>query len=260
MQNEDVTLPSDELETEVESETTENNTDEAQNAESPTDEVDASEKNDRKESNRTQRRIERLLREKYEAKAKADYLEQVLASQQAQESAPASTGKPHPQQYASTEEYIEALTDYKLAERDHASSTAKQRQQQTDYAQRTESLLSEAESLGVEFDRDEFASNVRITPAMAEAILDSDMGAKIVLHLNSHSKEASRIAELSPARQAAEIGKLEAKLSAPVVKKSAAPKPIEPLSGTSNKPTGLDDSLSAEEWARVRNAQLYGKN
>lgn len=257
MQNEDVTLPSDELETEVETETTENTTDEAQNAESPPDEVDASEKNDRKESNRTQRRIERLLREKYEAKAKADYLEQVLASQQAQESAPAN-GKPQPQQYASTEEYIEALTDYKLAERDHASSTAKQRQQQTDYAQRTESLLSEAESLG-DFDRDEFASNVRITPAMAEAILDSDMGAKIVLHLNSHSKEASRIAELSPARQAAEIGKLEAKLSAPVVKKSAAPKPIEPLSGTSNKPTGLDDSLSPEEWARVRNAQLYGK-
>lgn len=262
MQTQEQQLPGEELETNdqhVETDATQNTeTETAENTESPTEESDATAKDERKESNRTQRRIERLLREKYEAKARADYLEQVLASQQAQHDTSAQHGKPQPHQYASTEEYVDALTDWKFSQREQTAQRQQQKAQQSSVAEKTEKLFADAEALG-DFDRDEFTSSVQITPVMAEAILDSDLGAKIVVHLNANPKDASRIAELSPARQAAEIGKLESRLAAPTPKKSGAPKPIAPLNGTSPKPPGLQDSLSADEWARIRNAQLYGK-
>jgi hypothetical protein len=265
MQTQEQQLPGEELETNeqheshVETDATQNTEpDTAENTESPSDESDATAKDERKEGNRTQRRIERLLREKYEAKARADYLEQVLAGQQSQHDTSAQHDKPQPHQYATTGDYVDALTDWKLSQREQIVQRQQQQAKQSSVAEKTEKLFADAEALG-DFDRDDFTSSVQITPVMAETILESDLGAKIVVHLNANPKDASRIAELSPARQAAEIGKLESRLAAPTPKKSSAPKPIAPLSGTSPKPVGLEDNLSADEWARVRNAQLYGK-
>ncbi len=239
-------------------------------AEAPAEQVEnaeqpepAPEKTDDDSSERVpkgvQKRIDRLTREKYEAKARADLLERMISQQQAPQSQQREAdGRPQQSDYATAEDFVEALTDWKLQQRESAYKAAEQQKQQATIAEKRESLLAQAEELG-DFDRDDFAANVVVTQVMAEAILESDMGAKIVLALNSSPQEAQRIANLPPARQAAEIGKLEAKLSTATVTKSAAPKPIQPLSGGGKQAQGLSDDLSAEEWVRMRNKQLRSR-
>jgi hypothetical protein len=207
--------------------------------------------------NHQQRRWERLIREKYEAKARAEYLEKMLAMQQSQRGDSSGSDRPSTEQFESQEDYVKALVQHELTQRERASQAQERAQQDQQQAARREKLLSEAEELG-DFDRDDFLQSVQISPLMADAILDSDIGAKIVVHLNAHPQEASRISALPPARQAAEIGKLEMKLTSAPPKKSAAPKPIQPLQGKAPS-SDLSDELSPDEWMRRRNAQIFGK-
>lgn len=212
---------------------------------------------DERKPNHQQRRWERLLREKYEAKARAEYLEKMLAMQQSPRGDSSASDRPSSEQFASPEDYVKALVQHELTQRERAHQAQERARLDQQQDARRDQLLTEAEKLG-DFDRDDFLQSVQITPVMADAILDSDLGAKIVVHLNAHPQEASRISALPPARQAAEIGKLESKLSSALPKKSAAPRPIQPLQGGAPS-SDLSDALSPDEWMRRRNAQLYGK-
>jgi len=89
-------------------------------------------------------------------------------------------------------------------------------------------LYGEAEKLPG-FDADIFESI--LTPAIANAILNGgDIAPKLMAYLSENPKDAERIANLVPARQAAEIGKLEVKLSeAKTVTASKAPAPMKPV-------------------------------
>jgi hypothetical protein len=83
--------------------------------------------------------------------------------------------------------------------------------------------------------------------------------------LAENEDEAERINGLSPARQLAEIGKIEAKLTSKATgnktpeKKtiSRAPTPIKPVQGGQVVSTkSLDDpNLSPAEWIKMRNKQ-----
>jgi hypothetical protein len=176
-----------------------------------------------------QKRIDRLTREKYEAKARADLLEKMVHQPHRSTASP-QDGRPEQKNFETAEDFVEALTDWKLEQRDQKSKAQDVQRSQQAAAQKAEKMFSAAESLG-NFDRDEFAEKVRVTDVMADAILDSDMGAKLLVHFNANPDEATRIANLSPARQAAEIGKLEAKLSTVIPKVSKAPPPIDPIGG-----------------------------
>lgn len=200
-----------------------------------------------------QKRIDRLTREKYEAKAKADYLEQMIRQQQQpQPQAVSQDGRPSKAQFASDEDFIEALTDWKLQQRERAVQAQETQRQQMTMAQKQEKLIAEAEA-DEGFDLDHFSQNVRVTDVMAQAILESDMGAKLIVHLNANPDESTRIANLPPARQAAELGKLEAKLSIAAVAKSKAPTPIKPVGGRGVPASGLSDELPIDEWMARHN-------
>jgi hypothetical protein len=64
-----------------------------------------------------------------------------------------------------------------------------------------------------------------ITPAMAEAIMDSDHGPEVAYHLGKNPNEAARIARLNPVSQARELGRIEAIVSSarPATKTASAP-------------------------------------
>lgn len=85
-----------------------------------------------------------------------------------------------------------------------------------------------------------------------EAIMDSDIGEKLVYHLAKNPKEAERIAALSVYGQLRELGKLEDKLSA----KKEPRETMEPIAGRTNNTGGLSDSLSMDAWVKARNKQL----
>ena len=86
------------------------------------------------------------------------------------------------------------------------------------------------------------ASDVVVNNAVRDAILESDVGPKILYHLAENNDLAKKIASLSPNAALREIGKLEArfevnpetKQTTPVVR-SKAPAPIQPIRGGQGK-------------------------
>ena len=110
------------------------------------------------------------------------------------------------------------------------------------------------------------ASDVVVNNAVRDAILESDVGPKILYHLAENNDLAKKIAGLSPNAALREIGKLEArfeakpetKQTAPVVK-SKAPAPIQPIRGGKNTPDVPLDSNgvffgTAAQWKELRKA------
>ena len=92
--------------------------------------------------------------------------------------------------------------------------------------------------------------------ALYEAIMDSEMGEKLVYHLAKHPSEAERINKLGPLAQVRELGKLEDRLSA----KKEPRETMEPIGGRTTNSTGpLNDSLSTEAWIAARNKQLKSR-
>lgn len=212
--------------------------------EAETDSGKESGDSERPKKDGAQKRIDRLTREKYQLKAELDVIKRQLDGGQTR-----SNGVDRGQ-YDSDQDYIEAVVEQRLAERES------QRQAEKSVSKR-DKIFAEAEKLG-DFDRDDFAA-VTITPVMAEAIMDSDIAAKLVLYLNDNPDEAEDIAALSKARQAAAIGKLETRLegeSKPkAVSKSAAPEPIKPVTG-SKASTGFRLGMSQAEYRALKARQL----
>lgn len=94
---------------------------------------------------------------------------------------------------------------------------------------------------------------LHITPAMAEVILDSDLGPDIAYHLGKNPSEAVKIARLNPASQAAALGRLEAQISAPKPTKKPAPAPVEPVGGKSTAAAVKDPAkMSMSEYIAWR--------
>jgi hypothetical protein len=182
----------------------------------------------------TQKELDEILQKRIaKAEARAERrvlrtLERVIPQQQPavhQPQGQSDDGKPSRTLYASDEAYIDALTDWKLERRDAKASAERQHEQNRSLAQKTESIYADAEKLPG-FDREAF-DELPLTRSMVEALIDSDNAARLMHHMSANPDDVDRIAKLSPARQAAELGKLEATLaSKPPLKTSKTPDPI----------------------------------
>jgi len=211
----------------------------------------------------TQAELDKIIqKEKAKAEAKAErralkvYAEKLegMTRQPIQQETPKDS-KPRLDQFANVEEYVEAVSDWKLAQRDEASNRTKAEEYSRQTLSKTEKMYAEATTLSKDFDRAAF-DELPLTPTIAQAIIDSDIPAKIMVHLNSNPDEADRIARLSPARQAAEIGKMEAKLatSPAKVKTSNAPDPIKPI-GSKGSTQGSLATASMDDYIAMRKQQ-----
>ena len=190
-----------------------------------------------------------IQKEKAKAAAKADRralaayretLERFVPQQQPVQQY--NDGKPARDSFTSDEAYVDALTDWKLDQRDRVGQQQRAQQQQQTLVKKTESMYAEAEKLDG-FDREEFDS-LPLTPVIASALMESDAPAKMMAFMAANPDEVARIAAFSPTKQAAEIGKLEAKLSA--AKPSNAPPPIKPIGSRGSASPNLEKASMAE--------------
>ena len=168
---------------------------------------------------------------------------------------------PKVEDYADVPAYAEAVAETKAAE------LLNRRQAEADNAQLRESYEDRAESAREKYDDfEQVAYNpaVPVTAVMAEAVMADELGPEILYHLGSNPSEASRIANLSPARQALEIGKLSAKLAAspPAKTTSTAPAPITPVAARTGvaKVSDTTDPRSTKtmtdaEWIEAEQAR-----
>lgn len=150
----------------------------------------------------------------------------------------------------SDQAYVERIVEERLQRRAQAEKF------QT-IAQKTDNYYAQAEKIPG-FDREVFDS-LPLTPTIAQTLAESDpdVAPKLMAYLSENPSEAERIAKLPAARQAAEIGKLETRVSeAPKPKASApkAPAPIDPI-GSGKAPVTDVSRMSAEEYYQHRMKQ-----
>lgn len=187
-------------------------------------------------------------------KAYRETLERIVPPQPGQQSTPpqAADEKPRAEQFKSVEDYVEAVTDWKLKQRDVETTQAKQQEQARTLSEKTERIYVEAQKIDG-FDREAF-DELPLTRQIAEALVESDAPAKLMAYMAGNPEEVARIAGLSPARQAAEIGKLEARLAA-APKPSAAPPPIKPIGTRGSASPGDLSKASMDDYIEQRRKQ-----
>lgn len=209
---------------------------------------------------------------KAERKAEARYqelqreIEALKAPKAATESQPEKA--PQRSEFSSYEDFVEAralhvarmeakkeLEAFKNASKKEKEDSSRA-QAQKEFSRRVESVIKLGQDTYPDFD--DVINNAvsdELIPTkgpLYEAIMDSEIGEKLVYHLAKHPKEAERIAGLSVYGQLRELGKLEDKLSA----KKEPRETMEPIGGRTPPSTGATDSLSTDAWIKQRNKQL----
>lgn len=136
-----------------------------------------------------------------------------LASQNApqQQRQPANDGKPSRAQFGDDEGYIDALTEWKLEQRDKQAEQTRQQDQHRTMVKKTEEIYAKAEKLSG-FDREAF-DELPLTKPIVAALVESDAPEQLMHYMAANPAEVERIAALSTARQGVELGKLEVKLA-----------------------------------------------
>lgn len=213
--------------------------------EKPTHEAEA------KPKDAVQKRIDELTKKRRAAERDAEFernkrLELEKELEDLKKKVPAE-GKPDPADFETEAEYLEALADWKIEQKinqkDQKSQKAeseKDEKKQVDEAYKElDAKMEKGRKKYSDFDdlvlKDE---ELKISEAMTEVMLLSDITEDIAYYLAKHPEESAKIAELPPTKMAYELGKIEARLLAPPPKKkiSQAPEPITPV-----KPTGMVD-------------------
>lgn len=217
-------------------------------------EKEANQEGERKQNPKLEKRFSEITKQREEARQEAQRerqarldLEQRLAALEQQrqpQQAVSIEQEPQPSQFSDAFEYAKALAEYStekaLAERDRQQALAKEQEAQQKIIQSWAQKVQAAKAEMPDFDDMVASSDVVVNNAVRDAILESDVGPKILYHLAENNDLAKKIAGLSPNAALREIGKLEARFekteqSAPIVK-SKAPPPIQPIRGGQGKP------------------------
>ena len=226
-----------------------------------------------------QKRINKLVRQREDAKREKDAalaeLEQLKAQLQSQQSQPTQDPvAPREDDFDDYGKYMEALADYK-ADMKIKSYVENQNQQKVQQLEQTvqnseqafkQSRIEEASQKYQDFSEKVLQNNdLAITQAMSEAMFKSDNFAEIAYHLGSNPEVAYEIAQRvgnDPYAAAREIYSLESKVQNAVIPPpkpnvSGAPDPISPVKPTSPKkeldPYADVDKMSMDEWMEVMN-------
>lgn len=203
---------------------------------------------------------ERSAREALEARLQA------LEGQQSNKKTNDVNTKPAPDDYEDAFRYAEALAEWSaneaVARRDREvkqqAEQAKQQEVMKTWQQKLEAVKAELP----DYEDMVASSTVAVSDAVRDAILESDVGPRILYELASDDELGAKIANLSTAQALKMIGKLEAKFeskdeepakSKPVAVKSNAPKPINPIRGTGSQSVYTDgEQIDYQAWKAGR--------
>ncbi len=223
-----------------------------------------------------QRRIDRLTRENEELKRQIAGQPVKPQDKPSEPAKPAAAGKPKLEAFNTLEEYQEALTDWKLDERErlHKESQARTAQEEAVRKEQDGWAAKEKAARKAHDDYDDLMATVQIPagpgvlPAR-QAMLEDEHGAELLYYLAKHPKELERIAALSPASAVLAIGRLSATFDkSPATENgkpriTGAPKPPPPSGRpgktASDDPNDPDLQKDFPRWTKAREAQIKGR-
>lgn len=243
------------------------------------DEEESEEKEKGKVPKGVKKRFNRFKRKLSEKDQEIDYWKrEALKQKQAPESddTPKSTkeqtvseGKPKADDFETHEDFVEALTDWKLEQREKVKEAKnKEVQAKTEFEKKVDSFRQKsAEFAKANSDFEELvedANDIPMSVAVQEALLRSDEGPALMYELIKDKLEYKRICSLDAISAAMEIGRIKAKLSdSSKTKKTKstttkAPPPPTPVGRGSEKAVKrsiYDPKLSFSDYERLRREQ-----
>jgi len=233
-----------------------------------------------------QKRIDKLTRDKRELEERLRRIEEGLkpappkptpAETPATEAAGPKTDtneEPRPEAFETYEEYTKAVATWTVDQREKTHADAEKQKtfesEQRAVLDKWTQRLDEARAVHEDYD-EVVASDLDISMAMQQALLDSELGAELAYYLGSHPEETAAIAKLTPVASVLALGKIEASLTprsstpssdhAPQRRTvTSAPKPVTPISrGVAGGSESVYDTELANDykaWENRRRAQL----
>lgn len=221
-------------------------------------------------------KAERETKSAAEARARADKAEQEAQALRAKYE-PAKTDElgpePLPAQFTDINEYSKALKDW-TAEKTRSDDNKKRveernKQEQEAVVKAWKERQDAFKAETPDYEKVISESAVKVSDQVRDAILDSDVGPKLLYHMAQNPDVAEKIGKMSVPKALKEIGKLEAFFSAPpkdektekqtIAEISKAPAPITPIKTSGTAATvhlsGSDEvpkNLSYEDWKALR--------
>ena len=204
-----------------------------------------------------ERRFEKVTKDRDDAKQEAMRerearvsLEQRLADMERKQ-APKSDAEPDPSQFTDMFEYAKALTDFKV---DQRLGEERQKVVQAKVQAEKEQVLNtwvervnQAKAAMPDFERVVKSADMTVVNEVRDAIFESDVGPQLLYHLADNPEFVEKLQGMTPSAQLRQIGKLEAMFekqdSKPVVQRSKASAPINPIRSAAN---GRDVALTAD--------------
>lgn len=204
-------------------------------------------------------------------RAQREALEEQLRAlkQQPQQQQTVTTDEPQPENYSDAFEYAKDLAKYEArriveAEKQQVEQ-AKAAERQNEVIKTWTERVQKAKADMPDYDEMVGSSDVAIHDVLRDAIIESDVGPKILYHLAENEEYAKKVASMSLPQALKELGKLEARYSdspeekPPAVRTSKAPPPINPIRGATNS---LDVPISSNgeftgtpaQWRALRQA------
>ena len=192
------------------------------------------------------------------AENRISQLEQELAAlkEQAQATKPAQDDKPKRESFETEEAYRDAVDDWRVDQKfkgrqaEEAKKAAQERYQAI--VEAAEARIAKAKELVPDFEELVGESDLRVPPAVANYMQESELIAELSYHFAKNPEELERVSKLTPSRQLVEIGKIESKLE-PFSKASASEKANgdKPSQNGSEKPSTETDTRPSETRAPV---------
>lgn len=208
--------------------------------------------------------MERLRTEKAELEGK---LARERERVQRLEAAMNGSAQPQESDFATYEEYTAALSGWHaMRQMDNRTKAEIEREAEThqreierieaererEVAQGWQTQVAEAKARYQDFEKVAFTAP--ISEPVAQMIAAMDSGADVAYQLGLNPAEARRISSLSPIDAAMELGRLEARLSAPKPRTATqAPDPVSPVRPKAS-PTKDPSKMTMAEYAAARKA------
>lgn len=225
------------------------------------DEATATE--DRKQNPKLERRFSEITKQRETARAEAqrerearEVLEEKVRNLEAKvtpKAEPAADQEPMPEQFTDMYEYAKALTDYRV---DQRMNEEKQKEVQAKAAAERDKVINvwadrvkAAKSEIPDFDDMVGSADVTVSNEVRDAIFESEVGPRILYHLAENPEIALKLQGMTLTSALRHIGRLEAQFEKtepqikPVVGKSKAPSPINPIRSAAN---GRDVNLTGD--------------
>ncbi|CAB4123269.1 hypothetical protein UFOVP41_6 [uncultured Caudovirales phage] len=228
---------------------------------------------EKKQNPKLEKRFSELTKQRKEAEARAEEAERRLAALQNQEK-PAQAEyqgdrEPQPDDFKDAFEYAKELAKWSaeqaLVRREQEVKQKEAEAQRETVIQTWQQKLEATKAELPDYEDMVASSTVTVNDTVRDAIIESDVGPRILYELASDDDMAEKLSTMSTASALKLIGKLEAKFEktdAPVAEKktvaakSKAPEPIRPLRSTGGvADVGMDgNDMSYQQWKAARQA------